>query len=81
MCIRDRYDREGTYTGTIRKVKLSDPLEAIKIINAMLGYNMPAKVANTDAEGKTLKSTIDVTKLPTDTLKQLLDAATAENKD
>ena len=44
----------GEVLGTNRKVKLLSPLEAIKILNAMLGYNSPPR-APVDENGEAVK--------------------------
>jgi hypothetical protein len=45
----------GEVLGTNRKVKLLSPLEAIKILNAMLGYNSPPRAA-VDEKGETVQA-------------------------
>ena len=71
----------GEVLGTMRKVKLLSPLQAIEILNKMLGYNMPDKVAATDSAGKDVPSAIDWDKVPVEAIKHIINAATPENRE
>lgn len=46
--------------GMKRKVKLADRLKAIELLNRMLGFNMPDKVAATTPEGEAAAPVINV---------------------
>lgn len=40
--------------GVKRKVKLADRVKAVEVLNKMLGFNMPEKIAPTDPDGNKL---------------------------
>lgn len=54
---------------------------AIKELNAMHGYNAPVKVDHTSADGSmTPRPAIDVSKLSTETLRELVNARVADGR-
>jgi phage terminase small subunit len=51
----EKEPESGMILGTTQKVKISSKIAAIETLNKMLGYNAPAKVANTDADGNDIE--------------------------
>lgn len=45
------FGKDREQIGWTRKVKTSDKTKAIEVLNKMLGFNMPDKIANTDPAG------------------------------
>ncbi len=60
----ERMRETGEVLGTVRKIKIWNPIDASALLCKMLGYNMPDKVAATDGKGNDIPQQVVIFKLP-----------------